>query len=166
MKKKLAVLSMILTLTLLFTGCALQTTGNSLSAFCQRLNEIYETDTFNEVGYILDQKDRTLTQFYKFNENEVMLQFIYNEENELKQMNIATGSEDLNNEDCFTFTKNCISAYINDPKTEEALLTETDFENAVKLPDINTREAKIGDTELMFDVTEIGTVITVVQNNL
>lgn len=158
--------SVLLFMLAFFCSCSLETTGNSLFAFNQRLNELYSSETFSESGYILDQKKCTLTQFYKFNDNEIMLQFVYNEKNELKTMNIAAGPEDLNNEECFSFVKKCISAFINDPKSEDLLLNETDFENAVKIKDIHTRQAKNSDTELLLDVTEIGTVITVVQNNL
>ncbi len=166
MKFRVFKLLIALCFSLILCGCSLQTTGNSLFAFNQRLNELYATETFSESGYILDQKKCTLTQFYKFNDNEIMLQFVYNGKNELKQMNISAGPQDFNNKSCLLFAKNCISAFINDTKAEESILNEIDFENAVKTPDINTKEAKSGDIELLLDVTEIGTVITVVQNNL
>ena len=38
------------------------------------------------------------------------------------------------------------------------------FENAIFIKNINTKKTKIGNTEMLIDVTEIGTVISVVQN--
>lgn len=166
MKKTISFAIITLCLLFLFNGCTLKTTGNSLYAFSERLNEIYETDTFNEVGYIVDQSNCTLTQFYKFNLKEIMLQFTYNEKNELTKMDLTFKNDVIENSDCYNFIKNCLTAYINDEKTESEILTDIDFNNTLSKTDINTKTSKIGDIEMLIDTTEIGTVITVVQNTL
>ena len=60
--------------------------------------------------------------------------------------------------------KNSIYAFIDNTTETDNLLAEADFDNAIFIKDINTRKTKIGNIEMLIDVTEIGTVISVVQN--
>jgi hypothetical protein len=60
-----------------------------------------------------------------------------------------------------SFITDAIFCFINDPKITESLLNEADFNNAILTAKNKTIKAKNGNIELLLDVTEIGTVITV-----
>ncbi len=145
-------------------GCTLTEKGNSLSAFCERINTLDDTYNLTPSGYILDEENKTLTKFFRFTEKEILLEFEYAEGNNLTTLHIVFDNSAKNNQQELLFIKNSLYAFINNTALTDSLLTEIDFENAIYNIDMNTKKAKSGNTEIQLDVTEIGTVISVVQN--
>ena len=148
----------------LLGGCGLSQKGRSLSAFCERMNEIYEDYNLTPEGFIYDESKSSLTKYYSFNEKEIMLSFVCNNKNELQTLHIVFDSLTKNDTAEINFIKNSIYAFIDNTTETDNLISESDFDNAIFIKDINTKITKIGNTEMLIDVTEIGTVISVVQN--
>ncbi len=94
-----------------------------------------------------------------------MLRFNYNSEKNLTVMHIVFDGLDENNTKEWEFIKNSISAFIANDTVYSDLLLEIQFDNSVYIKDINSKKANIGNTEMIIDVTDTGTVISVFQNN-
>ena len=153
-------------MTFVLSGCAVSETGNSLHAFTERMNKISESYSLTENGYIFNNTDNTLTRFYKFNTNEIMVQFTCDENNNLYRLDLVFPNKCVKNPQELKFIKDCISAYINNTEIQTDLMNELDFDNTVNEIKYETQKAESGDTEMLIDVTAIGTVITIIQNNL
>ncbi len=166
MKKKNIFPLLFVLMSLILSGCAVSETGNSLHAFTERMNKISESYSLTENGYIFDDSNNTLTRFYKFNTNEIMVQFTCDENNNLYRLDLVFPNECSKNPQELKFIKDCISAYINNPETETDLINNVDFDNIINEIKYETQKAESGDTEMLIDVTAIGTVITIIQNNL
>ncbi len=162
--KKIALLICPLIMLLFFCACKATTQGDTLYAFTQRMNRLSDTYELNENGYILDQKSSTLSHFYKFAEKEILLQFKINDENILTEMNIVFSEKYVEGSDEIMFATNCISAFIDNAETEKELFSQKTLSELLKSESNETVEIKKDDTQLLLDVTEIGTVITVVKN--
>lgn len=165
MKKKYIFTIFLISSILFLSGCAVNKTGNSLHAFTERMNSIEENYTLSENGYIFNDKEKTLTRFYKFNKNEIMLRFTCDNNNNLSKLDIAFPRESTEHPEELKFIKDCLSAYINNPDAYSELMTESDFDNTLKKVSYKTTETDSGEIEMMVDVTAIGTVITIMQNN-
>lgn len=148
------------------SSCKATTYGDTLHAFTRRMNKLSDTYTLSESGYILDQKSDTLTHFYKFGENEILLQFKTDDKNYLTEMNIVFNGNFTEGTEEFIFIKNCISAFIDNEETERAFFAEKSLSQLLETKSNKTVEINKGDTQLLLDVTDSGTVITVVKNNL
>ena len=166
MKKKYILPFLAVFLMLFSGGCDVSETGNSLHAFTERMNKISETYSLTENGYIFNDNDNTLTRFYKFEKNEIMVQFTCDESYNLSRLDLVFPNECSENTQELKFIKDCISAYINDAEKHTALMNELDFDEKIHNPGYETHKAESGDTEIQIDVTAIGTVITIIQNNL
>ncbi len=151
---------------LVCSSCKATTYGDTLHAFTERMNKLSDTYTLSESGYILDQKSDTLTHFYKFGENEILLQFKTDDKNYLTEMNIVFNGNFTEGTEEFIFIKNCISAFIDNEETERAFFAEKSLSQLLETKSNKTVEINKGDTQLLLDVTDSGTVITVVKNNL
>ncbi len=163
MQKTALLICLILTI-LFLCGCKANTQGDTLYAFIQRMNRVSDTYELNENGYILDQKNSTLSHFYKFGEKEILLQFKTDNENILTEMNIVFLEKPVEGSDEMRFVTNCISAFVDNAETEKELFSEKSLRELLKSVSNETVEIKKDDTQLLLDVTEIGTVITVVKN--
>lgn len=159
-------LSLILCFIIIFSfcSCALTEKGNSLYAFCKRISKLDDSYTITVSGFIADEEKQTLTKFFTFDEKEFMLQFIMNEENDITTLHIVFDNINQNNSKELNFIKNCISSFIANEETSEAIFTEIDIDNCLYTVNFNSRKTKIGNIEIIIDVTEIGTVISVFQN--
>ena len=142
------------------SGCVFATNGNSINSFSQRLNNLQENNTFSAENYIIDKSASTLTKYFKFNQNEIMLQFKYDHKNRLNEMNIAfdfapaEGSEELQ------FIEDLITAFCQSEEIKNDLLNSTDFENAIRVIRKETISAESGNIKMEIDVTQLGTVIS------
>ena len=163
--RKAATVFFLLIILCLFTSCRAQTEGNTLYAFTMRMNELSQSYTLSENGYILDKNAGTLSRFYKFSENEILLQFTLDSTNNLTEMSIAYTHTLQQGTDEAEFVVNCISAFINDPRVEKELFKEKPLGDLLSTQSLETTEIKSGDTQLLLDVTEYGAVITVVKNS-
>ena len=155
------------TLLLLFSiitlnSCVFSTTGESLEAFSKRMNEINESYNMTSEGYIIDTQKCELTKFFRFSENEIMLNFKYDKKNRLNEMNIVFESV-LPDEtpEALTFIENCIQCFVQNEKAEKEILNKTDFENSIKKINMKTISAEADNIKIEIDTTNLGTVITV-----
>ncbi|MBQ8183892.1 MAG: hypothetical protein IJ025_08360 [Clostridia bacterium] len=165
MKRFMKIISIILIL-LLTCGCRAQTEGDTLHAFTERINNLSDTYQLDENGYILDKNERTLSRFYKFDENEILLRFRTDENNKLYEMSLVFNEICVEKTQEINFIENCLTAYIDDETTQKKLYSKTELEKALKTKSNKTQKTKSGDTEFLLDVTDYGIVITVVKNNL
>ena len=164
MKKIHILAALALSLLMLTTGCGISSQGNTLHGFTQRMNEYPENYNLSESGYIYDAKNNTLTRFFKFNKNEIMLQFECAENNEFTCLHIVFDNNCKNNSQEINFIKNCIEAFTESSEATDELLEKIDFDNAIKTTSYETKTAKSGDTELLLDTTTLGTVISINRN--
>ncbi len=164
--RKICLFLCLIVAILVCSSCKATTYGDTLHAFTRRMNKLSDTYTLSESGYILDQKSDTLTHFYKFGENEILLQFKTDDKNYLTEMNIVFNGNFTEGTEEFIFIKNCISAFIDNEETERAFFAEKSLSQLLETKSNKTVEINKGDTQLLLDVTDSGTVITVVKNNL
>lgn len=162
MKKRiLSILSLLFSIINL-SGCVFSTTGESLEAFSRRMNETNDIYNMTSENYIIDTKKCTLTKFFKFSENEIMLKFGYDKKHRLNEMNLVFESKILTeNPESLTFIKDCIKCFVQEEKSEKEILNETDFENAITNINIKTISAEADNIKIEIDTTNLGTVITI-----
>jgi hypothetical protein len=114
-----------------------------------------------ETGFLYDEEKSEFYKFFIIDENEILLTFKADEKGRLQEMNIVTSCILSESEFLLTFIKNALFCFINNNEILDTLLTETDFNNAMLTVKNETVKAKNGNVELLLDITEIGTVITV-----
>ena len=162
MKKHLFSLLILLLSIITLNSCVFTTTGESLEAFSRRMNEINESYNMTSEGYIIDTEKCQLTKFFRFSEKEIMLNFKYDKKNRLNEMNIVFEPVILDEApEALTFIENCIKCFIQNEKTEKAILNETDFENAIKKINKKTISAEADNIKIEIDTTNLGTVVTI-----
>ena len=143
-------------------SCVFSTTGESLEAFSKRMNEINENYNMTSEGYIIDTKKFTLTKFFKFSENELMLNFKYDKKNRLNEMNLVFEPIELDKTpEALTFIENCIKSFVQNEEIEKEILKETDLENTIKKIKMKTISAEADNIKMEIDTTNLGTVITI-----
>lgn len=145
-------------------GCESDTKGQTLSAFSERMNVLNEAYQMTPSGYIYDYDKKTISKFYTTDKREILVQFTMNDNSELCSMNIVFDNLTEDNQEELKFINHCIVAFVNNDSLTEELLAGIDFYTAIYVPSYETRNKKIGDVEILMDVTEIYTVISVVQN--
>ncbi len=147
---------------LILSGCSLKENGETLQAFSNRINEINSEYNFNPDGFIFDQSERSLSKFFVFSEeNEILLNFKLNEKNRINEMNLVFDKEALNNNYSYSFLHHCIYAFCNNNELTKTLLSDIDFETAIKNESFFTASAESDSIKLLIDTTELGTVITI-----
>ena len=157
--KKLLFFSLVSLLT--FSSCSVVKDGRDLSAFIFRMNEKNESYNMTEKGFLYDEEKSEFYKFFLIDENEILLTFKADEKGRLTEMDITTSCNLSNSEFLLSFVTDAIFCFINNTETTETLLRETDFSNTIATTKNETIKAKNGNVELLLDVTEIGTVITV-----
>ena len=162
MKKQIFSILILLFSVVSLNSCVFSTTGESLSAFSNRMNEINESYNMTTEGYIIDTENCELTKFFRFPEQEIMLNFRYDKKYRLNEMNIVFDAviSDISNE-ALTFVKDSIKAFIQNEEAEQELLNKVDFENSVKKVSIKTKSAETDNIKIEIDTTELGTIITI-----
>ncbi len=145
----------------LLSGCSIIKNGSDLSGFIFRMNEKNESYNMTETGFLYDEEKSEFYKFFIIDENEILLTFKADEKGRLQEMNIVTSCILGNSEFLSSFIKDALFCFINDNEILNTLLTETDFNNTILTVKKETIKAKNGNVELLLDVTEIGTVITV-----
>ena len=162
MKKHILSILIILFSIISLNGCVFSTTGDSLEAFSRRMNETNENYNMTSEGYIIDTNKCQLTKFFRFSENEVMLNFKYDKKNRLNEMNIVFKPVLLDETpQALNFIKNCIKCFVQNEKTEKEILNATDFENSIKKINMKTISAEADNIKIEIDTTGLGTVITI-----
>lgn len=162
MKKRIFYLIMTLLSLITLNSCVFATTGESLEAFSNRMNELNEGYNMTSDGYIIDTENCRLTKFFKFSENEMMLNFKYDKKHRLTEMNIAFDPDILNeNPDVLTFIEGCIKCFVDNENAETEILNSTDFNNSITEINMKTISAEADNIKIEIDTTQLGTVITV-----
>lgn len=162
MKKRIFNIIIALLSLITLNSCVFATTGESLEAFSNRMNETNENYNMTSDGYIIDTEKCRLTKFFKFSENEIMLNFKYDNKHRLTEMNIVFEAVVLNEvPDSLTFIKNCIKCFVDNETAEDELLNSTDFNNSIKEINIKTISAEADNIKMEIDTTQLGTVVTV-----
>ncbi len=162
MKKRIFYIIITLLSLITLNSCVFATTGESIEAFSNRMNELNEGYNMTSDGYIMDTENCRLTKFFKFSENEIMLNFKYDNKHRLTEMNIVFEAVVLNEvPDSLTFIKNCIKCFVDNETAEDELLNSTDFNNSIKEINIKTISAEADNIKMEIDTTQLGTVVTV-----
>lgn len=161
MKKHIFSLLILLFSIITLNGCVFSTTGDSLEAFSRRMNEINESYNMTSEGYIIDTEKSQLTKFFRFSENEIMLNFKYDKKHRLNEMNIVFEPVILDETpEALTFIESCIKCFVQNEKVEKEILNTTDFENAIKKINMKTISAEADNIKIEIDTTNLGTVVT------
>ncbi len=163
-KTKKFLIFLILILTFSLNGCIIRTEGNTLHGFTMRMNEKNPYFSMTDSGYIYDEAEHTLTKYFTINDNNILLCFTTDESNELCSLNIVFDNLSEANTQELEFIKSCIECYCNDDDTTEKLLSGAGFPQALYTVNMNTIKYKVGNIEILIDVTDIGCVISVVQS--
>lgn len=160
-------LSIVICFLFLFcmSSCRLQTDGNTLHGFTQRMNELSESYDLSDTGYIYDEEKETLTKFFSFSSNEIMIQFKKDTNNKLAVLNIVFGNINENNREETEFIKNCIMAFVDNDTVSYNLFESIEFDKIIYEQFHETKKEKIDDIEMLIDTTDSGTVITVMKDN-
>ena len=162
MKKHIFSILIILFSIITLNGCVFSTTGESLEAFSRRMNEINESYNMTSEGYIIDTEKCELTKFFRFSENEIMLNFKYDKKHRLTEMNIVFEPGILDKApEALTFIESCITCFVQNEKAEKEILDNTDFENAIRKINMETKSAETDNIKIEIDTTNLGTVITI-----
>ena len=156
----------LLTTFFVLSGCSIKHSGNTLYGFTQRMNEANPDYSLTDSGYIYNEEEHSLTKYYVIDDTNIVLQFTTDEKNELYSMNIVFDNLTESNTDELEFIKNCIECYCEEPETASTLLSESNFPQTLFIKSPDTSKNKIGNTEMLIDVTDIGCVITVFRNTL
>jgi hypothetical protein len=149
------------------TGCTPKESGNNLTGFCNRMNTYNEGYNLTPDGYIFDDTENTYTRFFVFGDKtEMMLQFKLDEKSRIKQMNIAlTPQKNTTDSESFAFITDCITAFCHDNEISNELIEKIDLENALTTITLKTKSAEYGKISIKTDTTEIGTVISLYNDN-
>ena len=162
MKKRIFAILILLFAIATLSSCVFTTTGDSIEAFSRKMNEINEDYNMTSEGYIIDKETQELTKFFRFSENEIMLNFRYDKKNRLNEMNIVFEPDVLDKApEALTFIESCITCFVQNEKAENEILNATDFENTIKKASIKTISAEADNIKTEIDTTNLGTVITI-----
>lgn len=162
MKKRIFYIIITLLSLITLNSCVFATTGESIEAFSNRMNELNEGYNMTSDGYIMDAENCRLTKFFKFSENEMMLNFKYDKKYRLNEMNIAFDPDILNeNPDALTFIEDCIKCFVDNETSEAKILNSTDFNSSINEINMKTISAEADNIKMEIDTTQLGTVITV-----
>ncbi len=154
----------IILLLLTLSCCKADKIGNTLNTFTLRMNQLNDDYKLTSTGYIYDPDKKTISKFFTTDKRELLVKFLINDEFELCRMNIVFDNLTEDNQKEIEFVRHCIIAFTDDEELSDELLSEIDFYNRLYIPSEETYNKKIGDTEMLLDVTESYTVITVSQS--
>jgi hypothetical protein len=144
-----------------FSGCTIEKNGSDLTGFILRMNERNESYNLTANGFLYDDNDEVLYKFFAFTDTEILLSFKEDTKGRLTEMNIVADKDFHKDEAVIKFIENTLFSFIDNEELTNNILTETDFFNSIKTINNDTKKAENGNIEILLDVTEIGTVITV-----
>ena len=162
MKNRIFYILILLSSIITLNSCVFSTTGESLEAFSQRMNEINESYNMTSEGYIIDTEKCELKKYFVFSENEIMLNFKYDKKHRLTEMNIVfePGITDKEPE-ALIFIKSSIKCFIQNEKAAKEILDNIDFENSINKVNMKTISAESDNIKTEIDTTDLGTVVTI-----
>lgn len=167
MKIKLSFFLMGILCLFTLTSCAPKENGDNLTGFCNRMNTYDESYGLTPDGYIFDGAQNSYTRFFVFGDKtDLMLQFKVDDKMRIKQMNIAfTPQKSIDESECYPFIIDCITAFCHDEKATNELIEKIDIENVFTTVALKTKSAEYGKISVKTDTTEIGTVISLYNDN-
>ena len=140
------------------TGCAVKTSGDSLQAFVNRLNSYNSEYNISPNGFISEKDKNSLTRFFTFHKEEIMMTLVYDNNNAITQLHIVMP---LNaQENVYQFACNCIKAFCGD-NTAENLMNRFDLRKAVNTIKMETYSTTSEDVTMEIDTHEVGTVLSI-----
>ncbi len=161
MKIKLLILFCLTLSFLMLYGCTFSSSGESLEAFSQRMNQLDENYNMTSDGYIIDENQSSLTKFFKFSDCEIMLKFRYDTKNRLNEMNLVFDLEIPDkNEQANIFITDCIKSFCQNESYAEEILKKVDFPKAIKTVKNETISAEVENIKIEIDTTQLGTVVS------
>lgn len=161
MKKTLSKMVILTIIFLSFSGCTVNETGETISAFFNRLNAKDETYEFSPDSLIFDEKTNSYSRFVKFNnEDEILLNFEVDKRNNLATLNIVTGKNATENQIVYPFIVDVISAFCADEATANKIIEKTDLKNSLKSTFFDTKTAGCDGIRIEIDTAEPGSVIS------
>ena len=125
------------------------------------MNEKNESYNLTAEGFLYSEENNNFYKFFLIDESEILLSFNTDTKGRLCEMNIVLPQDFCNNENTSQFVESSLFCFINNDVLTTELLESIDFYNAIKTITKETVKTKNGNAELLLDVTEIGTVITV-----
>lgn len=156
--KKIVVLPLIFIIFL--SSCSITINGEDLNSFILRMNTLNEQYNLTSQGFIYSEENDNIYKFFVVNENDILLSFKEDSKGRLTEMNFVADNifyEDLSS---YEFFKNSLNAFINN-ENQYAEIINNDFTELLKTETKETVTIKSGNIEVLFDVTTLGTVITV-----
>ncbi len=161
MKKTLSNLVIFTIILLLFSGCTVNETGETISAFFSRLNATDETYEFSPDSLIFDKKTNSYSRFVKFNnEDEILLNFELDKRSNLATLNIVTDKNAIENQIAYSFIVDVINAFCADEATANKIIEKTDLKNSLKTTFFDTKTAGCDGIKIEIDTAGPGTVIS------
>ncbi len=126
------------------------------------MNQLNENYNMTVVGYITDSSDNSLTKFFKFAENEIMIKFRHDSKNRLTEMHIVFDPVVLaENDEAYTFIIDCIKCFCQNESATEEIFNKVDFKKTIKTTKKETSSAVVENIKFEIDTTQLGTVISV-----
>lgn len=158
MKKTIFLIICGIIFLITLTGCAVKTEGDSLQAFLNRLNSYNSEYNISPNGFIAQKDKSSLTRFFVFGKDEIMLTLVYDNNNAITQLHIVMP---LNvQENVYQFACNCIKAFCGESVSNN-LIQEIDLKNALKTVKMKTYSTTSEDVTMEIDTHEVGTVLSI-----
>lgn len=157
--RKLLILPLISLFIL--SSCAVTKNGEDLNSFILRMNLRNESYNLSENGFLYDEEKSVFHKFFIIEEQEILLSFKSDDKGRLTQLNFVADCDFYEYEKTTLFLENSLYAFINNDDLTINILSESNLFNNLSTKTKNTLKTKNGNIELLLDVTEIGTVITV-----
>ena len=157
--RKLLILPLISLFIL--SSCAVTKNGEDLNSFILRMNLRNESYNLSESGFLYDEEKSVFHKFFIIEEQEILLSFKSDNKGRLTHLNFVADCDFYEYEKITLFLENSLYAFINNDDLTINILSESNLFNNLSTKTKNTLKTKNGNIELLLDVTEIGTVITV-----
>ncbi len=159
MKYKSYIILIILLPLIILGGCSTAKSGNDISGFCLRMNEISEKYELSPDGYII-KSDYEKYRFFKFSDNEIMINFTADNNGSLTGMDIAADENAIKSADVEQFIIDSITSFINDNEISTNLLSEIPY-SSFREKTLKSKTAKCENVTLIVDATDTHTLISV-----
>lgn len=156
---------LLLCLTLFLGGCSIIKNSNTLNGFCERMNTCYNSTDFSVTGYIMNKEEKRYSKFFIADENEIYLDFSYDDDKNLQSETLTFFESSLKSEKALNFIKNCILSFTFNSEEVKSYIENDGFLNTLKAKSPDTKKEQLGNYQLLVDVTEPGIVLTVIPNN-
>lgn len=161
MLKKVFCICINTMLIITLCSCEFAKSGESLYAFCERVNAYKENYAMTPNGYIYNESENSFTRYFKFSDEEIMIKFFADKKNRLTELNIVFDTDTQNRTDINEFIQICTRAFCANDDIYKKIYKDIDWYTTLSTPSYETKRAENENIEIKIDVTEIGTVISI-----